>query len=82
MHFYGWTIDQLDNVSVVDIKWLSDAMLRINAQETLVKLNISDYPNMGSNDRRKFHKSIHEKAYPLNKKDLRTTEDLARFLNG
>jgi hypothetical protein len=37
---------------------------RLEPQETLLSMNVGDYPNMKKEDRKKFHKDLHKKAYP------------------
>lgn len=76
------TFEEIDNLHFYDYQNYIDAMNRIEAQETLLKMNLADYPNMGREDRRKFHRNLHDIAYPPQEQKLQTTADLMRFLNG
>lgn len=61
---------------------------RLEPQEMLVDMSVGDYANMKKEDRKKYHKDIHKKAYPLesSKVKLLTTEEafkaLGKMLNG
>lgn len=45
----------------------SQALERIEAQELLTQLKVMDYPNMKDEARSKLHRSIHKKAFPVQK---------------
>ena len=80
--FYQWDLADIKNMNMDEFNSYHEAMTRIEAREHLVSLNLADYPNMKSEDRRKLFKSISDKAYPPKPEDFKSTEDLARFLNG
>lgn len=52
----------------------------IEAQETLLKLTVADYPNGKKDQRQKVYKEIHKKAYQHMPKKEITTADLASKL--
>ena len=51
----------------------------LQARENLLELNISDYPRMDKNNRRKFFNSIKRIATSNDNTPLTTTEDFAKF---
>lgn len=53
----------------------------IEAQEILIQLNISDYPNMKSDSRGKFHRSISDKAYFQQDVKITTTTEAFNILS-
>jgi len=57
------------------------AIERIEAQEALLQMNISDYPNMKNTDRNKLFKDIRNKAFPVTEQRPVTTEQMERMLN-
>lgn len=60
--------------------WL--AITQIEAQDILIKLRISDWPNMKSSERRKWHRELYKMAYPatMNEKAELKTADLAAII--
>jgi len=59
----------------------NEAITVIEAQEMLLQMQISDYPNMKSDGRRTFHKKIFNLAYPKNKETkIISAEDMALIL--
>ncbi len=56
------------DADTMEMYWLGITM--IEAQDVLIQLNISDYPNMKSESRKKFHRNMHEMAYPQVHSDL------------
>ena len=58
--------------------WLAIDMLE--AQEMLLKLRVSDYPNNEQRDRRKLNDELMEKAYFKEKEKLMTTKQVFAFL--
>ena len=58
--------------------WLAIDMLE--AQEMLLKLRVSDYPNNEQRDRRKLNDELMEKAYFQEKEKLMTTKQVFAFL--
>jgi len=55
------------------------AIDKIEAQELLLKLTVSDYPNMKKESREKIHKSFYNKAFPSKQISINELEGL---LNG
>ena len=58
----------------------------IEAQQILLQLNIETYPHQKREDARRFHRQMHELAYPktyaVETGEVFNTEDLARKLGG
>ena len=42
-----------------------EAITVIEAQQTLVDMNVSDYPRMKSDGRKKYYRSMRKLAYPV-----------------
>ena len=57
------------------------AAISLEAQENLLKLTISDYPNIKSDERRKIHKDIYRKAFP-NDNNMTSIAEMERILKG
>jgi hypothetical protein len=59
------------------------AITVIEAQDTLMQLRTHDWPNMKKADRKKFHRKMHEMAYPqVHDDEPLTTEQLAARIRG
>ena len=52
----------------------------LEAQETLLKLKISEYPNMELKDKKKLTKTLENKAYFKQEVKVIKTSDIAKFL--
>lgn len=48
----------------------------------LIDMRIADFPHMKGNQKRKLHREIHRKAYPIKQDDYMKSEDVAKFLQG
>jgi hypothetical protein len=62
-----------------------DAMLVIEAQETLIACKLQDFSHLKQQERREWHRQLHRKAYPNTWEKPISTQELAqrlRFLNG
>jgi len=64
------------------LKTYIDAIEVIEAQNTLLALRVSDYPNCKSDDRSKFHSSITKKAFPNQKKKIVSFDDIDKLFGG
>lgn len=83
IRFYGvFKPDDLENMPCdeFDSYWL--AIERIEAQEQLMALNISDYPHIKQKGREKIHRGIFEKAFPVDESKSVSTEEMASILGG
>jgi hypothetical protein len=56
----------------------------LSAQELLVQMRASDFPNAKNSDRQKIHRDLYKKAFPsfFTTKRSMTWDDLKRSLNG
>lgn len=54
----------------------------VEAQETLLKLKIAEYPNMEVKAKKKFNKSLEAQAYFKQEVKVIKTSDIARVLGG
>lgn len=63
---------------------LWQAITVIEAQETLVRLQVASYAHMKPDDQRKLHRSLHEMAYPAIYRNpvTLTAEQMAKLLHG
>lgn len=82
IRFYGLSKVEVDSLTVDEFTALWEAITILEAQETLLNMNIAAYPMLKKEDAKKFHRSIYEKAYPRNweraKRSL-TTAELAKL---
>jgi hypothetical protein len=62
--FYGWTHDYITGLPHRIARAYYDAITVIEAQDALVKMNISDYPKMKGEARKKYFRSMRKTAYP------------------
>lgn len=65
---------------IKDILQLSKCIDRIKAEDYLVQLNIADYPKMGKENRKNFHKSLVNMSNPEKKLETVSTSEAARKL--
>jgi len=56
------------------------AITTLEAQEMLVEMRLSDYPNMKKNDRSKLHRQMFKLAYP--KTETASSQDVAAWIKG
>ena len=71
--FYGLHPDDALNMELDLFYTLWQSITVIEAQEILMQLKISDWPNMKDNDRQKFHRDLHRAAYPKTKESVTLT---------
>lgn len=69
--FYGWTLSYIKRMSVDDFDSAFQAMLNIEAQDTLNSIMISSWTNMKEKDRDKMHKKLYKQAYPDSFKEVK-----------
>lgn len=83
-YFYGWTHDQLMDLSIdlFDEYW--QAITVIEAQEQLKLLSAQDWTKLKQGTREKQHKQLHRDAYPASFNETKqiTNGDLAKILSG
>lgn len=78
--FYGWTDKDISELTLDRAFMYYEAMTQIQAQDTLVNMNVIAYPHMKQKERSKFHSEINKRAYPQEKKTI-TAKDMARILS-
>ena len=74
--FYGWNLADLETLPFEEFNQFWLAITMIEAQEALVKMTLTDYPNMKDRDRKKLHKEMHSKAYFKEEERVVKVEDL------
>lgn len=74
--FYGWNLADIEALDYEDFNQYWLAITMIEAQEALVTMTLSDYPNMKDKDRKKLHKDMHSKAYFKQEERVVKVEDL------
>lgn len=81
VRFYGvLRPDDFEKMDCEDFDLYWFAMERIEAQEVLTKMNVSDYPHLNQKSREKIHREIFKKAYPTDSSKPITTDQLASIL--
>lgn len=81
-YYKGISFEEIDCMQIDYAYSLYEFAVKKEANENLLKLNMMDYPNMSKPDRTKLFRGIKEIAEPIDKSQLKTTEDITRFLNG
>ena len=60
-----------------------EAITIIEAQDSLIEMNIIDYPRMTKEDRRRYHKEMYKRAYPQElKKEMEFDEFIRKMTGG
>jgi len=62
--FYSWSYFEIENIPYVEFLTFYKAIDNIEAQEMLMNMQISDYPQMNTNGRNKLHRKISNMARP------------------
>lgn len=75
--FYGWSIEYIESMPHGEVVEYYEAITVLEAQDRLVEMNISDYPNMNKENRRKYFRGMKKLAHP---KHLQETVDFADFI--
>jgi len=79
-YHYGLSPKEVWKLKFKDVLQMSQIVDKIKAEEALLSLNISDYPNMKNEDRKKLFNSLKNKAYPDKTKDIIKGSEMARKL--
>lgn len=85
MRFYCLSLDDVQGMDNEAVNMLFQALMAIEAQESLTLLRVQDWPNMKKEARSKLFKDLNKIANPSIVKEERkalTTQDLAALLNG
>lgn len=77
-YFYGWTHEEINRLAYKTAKEYYEAITVIEAQDNLVKMNITDYPSMGKSGRKSFYRQMRKKAYPEGFNRQMSIEDFAK----
>ena len=75
--FYGWSIEYIESMPHGEVVEYYEAITVLEAQDRLVEMNISDYPKMSKENRRKYFRSMKKLAHPAH---LQKTVDFADFI--
>lgn len=78
--FYPFTELELDYMPMDKVMMYWKGIDMIEAQETLLNLKISEYPNMEMKDKRKLTKTLESKAYFKQEVKVIKTSDIAKFM--
>jgi len=62
--FYGWNDRDISSMPYKRAVMYWRAINILEGRESLVKLNISDYPKMKNDGRKKLFRSLRKEAYP------------------
>ena len=83
MYFYNLSYKEVLNMKVIDFEILYQAITAIEAQEALLMLEVSDYPHLKPNARKKVYKRLQKLAYPAQKEEKALSmEEVSRILQG
>ena len=77
MHYYGYKLKEIKQLSHKQFIMLSEAMEQNMARERLADLEIAIAPKMSQQDREKVRKRLYKAAHPENFKK----QNVARSLN-
>ena len=77
-YFYGWTDEYIEELEFGKALEYYEGVTVIEAQENLVKMNITDYPRMSSEGRKKFYRQMRRLAYPDGLQKQMSFEDFAK----
>lgn len=78
--FYGFLEPELDRMDIDTVMMYWKGIDMLEAQETLLGLKLSEYPNMEMKDKRKLTQSLEKKAYFKQEVKVIKTSDIAKFL--
>lgn len=80
--FYGWGPQAVSDLDTYEAADYYQCITLIEAQQTLLALKVQDWPNMKQDNRAKWHRELHKKAYPSTHKKIVTTAELANLIRG
>jgi len=82
--FYGWTDYYISSLGVGVFMEYWNAITPIEAQETILKFKVVDFPHLKSSQRKEIHKDISSKISGMIKKEstgpAKSTQDFAKML--
>ena len=78
--FYGMTLDSVKKLPFSEFLNMWNCITMIEAQDTLLQIKIANYPNMGTQDKKKFHREMYKKAFIEKEVKALSTEELAQKL--
>lgn len=83
-YFYGWTLHEVDHLSIDDFESFWQSIDVIENQNILTQFTINDWPNMKKEARTKLHKQVHKKAFPKTHETSKpqSTKDIFEMLSG
>lgn len=76
--FYGWTKEEIDELSYSDFLRFHRCITNLSAEETLNLLNIAAYPNVKTREAKSFYNKIKRLVnLGITKKSGKSVKDLA-----
>jgi hypothetical protein len=84
MHFYGLSLQEVREMSMHDAIMLHKSVRVIQAQETLVNMDVSSYPHTKKESRKRIQKSYQQAATieSSKKEDYVSTDAFFRSMTG
>ena len=80
---YGWALKDIQSLTVSELGTYYELSKRLKAEETLEKLNVSDYARAKDESRKKIYKTFQKVAFPdARKKTIRMTDAARMLKNG
>ena len=82
MSYYNYKLEEVLDMEVKTYNTLSQLMYINEARESLRSIDVSCYPNMKTEARKKMHKRLYKVAYPSNfeQKNVVKLSDLTKVL--
>jgi hypothetical protein len=78
--FYSWRIEEVMEMDLELFIKASAAMDALTHQEMLNNMTVVSFPDVEKNQRATLHKSIYQRAYPINEKKAVSLDEAARIL--
>lgn len=82
IRFYGMSKSEVESMTLDEFSMYWEAITILEAQESLLNMNVAAYPMMKKEEAKKFHKDVFIKAFPGNKERMKrrlTTAELAQL---
>ena len=73
-YFYGWAPCVVEGLDCEQVETYWQLITRLEVQDMLMQLTISDWPNMKNEKRSSVHRKLFRDAYPENNKPISLDE--------
>lgn len=80
--FYSWEHEYICNLPASVFIEYYESITVIEARDNLVKMSITDYPQMKTDGRKRLHKQMYKLANPKHLREEMSFEDFARTMSG